>query len=174
MWSGQTNPEEHTLDRCSTIAGLSAAGFTAVIPRFYRSALSLPKASRSLAVTFIAPPLCGSIAYFSWYYLVSNPIKRRKLECVSCASIRGSLILGLSGCVLPSFVVALLNFKRDTSLPQPVITAFVDFCYSPYYGRSKAYIIALGVLQAVLGYGLASWVYTEEFINTRNDSNKLE
>ena len=164
---------EKYLDYESILVGLSTTGFTAIIPRFYRSARSrITQPSRFLAA-ILAPSLCGSIAAFSWHYLVSNPIKTQNLKCAACASIRGSLILVLNGCLFPSFVVALLHFKKNTSLQQPVMTAFLDFCYSPYCGRSKPYVIALGVFQAVLGYGLASWIYNEELMKTRNNKRKL-
>ncbi|KAJ7376178.1 hypothetical protein OS493_036292 [Desmophyllum pertusum] len=175
MWFGISSPGDHTLDYDSLLAGLSTGGFTAIIPRFYRSAGRglVSKRSRLYAAAMLVPPLCGSIAAVSWQYLVSNPIKKQKLECPACASVRGALILVLNGCLLPSFAVASLHFTRKTSLKQPVVAAFLDFCYSPYYGRSKAYIIGLGVFQAVLGYGLASWVYKEQFIKTRNDVKKI-
>lgn len=168
MWRGNPSSGEQTLHYDSILVGLSSAGFTAIIPRFYRSAARVSmKPSRFLAA-MLAPPLCGSIAAFSWHYLLSNPIREQKLKCSACACIRGGLIAVLNGCLLPSFVVALLHFKRKSSLRQPVIATFLDFCYSPYYGRSKSYMIGLGVFQAVLGYGLAGWVYTEELIKTRN------
>ena len=168
MWRGKTSAEIQTLHYDSILPGLSTAGFTAIIPRFYRSAGRVStKPSRFLAA-ILAPPLCGSIAAFSWHYLVSIPIREQKLKCPSCASIRGGLITLLNGCLLPSLVVALLYFKRRSSLHKPAIYAFVDFLYSPYYERSKPYIIGLGVFQAVFGYGLAGWLYTEEFIKTRN------
>lgn len=168
MWFGRGDYGHHSLDRYSAIAGMSAVGFTAIIPSFYRSTPRVLKVPRSRAAIFIAPALCGSIACFSWQYVVSDPIKRRKMECVSCAAIRGSLTLGLSGCVVPSVLIASLHFGGRTGTPQPFFTSFLDFCYSPYYGRSKAFIIGLGLFQAVLGYGLASWVYTDEFINRRS------
>ena len=172
MSFGTPNPTSgnNGLDYGSLLAGLSAAGFTAMMPRFYRSVRG-KQPSRFLAM--LAPPFCGSIALVSWHYLVSRPIKTKKLNCAACASIRGSLLLVLNGCLLPSFAVALLHFRRNTGLQQHVVEAFLDFCYSPYYGRSKPYIIALVVFQAVLGYGMASWIYTEEFIKSRNSKKKL-
>jgi len=173
MSFGKPNPTFgiNGLDYGSLLAGLSTAGFTAIIPRFYRSAGRGKQPSRFLAM--LVPPFCGSIAVVSWHYLVSRPIKTQKLNCAACASIRGSLLLVLNGCLLPSFAVALLHFRRNTSLQQHVVEAFLDFCYSPYYGRSKPYIIALVVFQAILGYGMASWIYTEEFIKSRNSKKKL-
>lgn len=173
MCFGKGSNGYHSLDRYSATAGLSAAGFTAIIPGFYRSVASVLQVPRSRAAMFITPAFCGSITCLSWQYLVFNPIKRRKLECVSCAAIRGSLILGLSGCLLPSVLIASLHFERNTGVPKPLFASFLDFCYSPYYGRSKAYIIGLGVFQAVLGYGLAIWVYKDEFIYRKNDPSWL-
>ena len=167
MWVTKASPEEDNGDYGSLIVGFSSTGFTEIIRRFYRSAGSSISRPRTVAA-ILAPPLCGSIAALSWHYLVSNPIKTRKLRCAACASIRGSLILVLNGCLLPSFLVALFYFKRNPSLQQPVAATFLDFCYNPYLGRSKPYVIGLGAFQAVLGYGLASWIYTEEFIKTRN------
>ena len=172
MWVTKASPGEDNGDYGSLIVGFSSTGFTAIIRRFYRSAGSSISRPRSVAA-ILAPPLCGSIAALSWHYLVSNPIKTRKLRCAACASIRGSLILVLNGCLLPSFLTALLYFKRNPSLQQPVAATFLDFCYNPYLGRSKPYVIGLGAFQAVLGYGLASWIYTEEFIKTRNNKKKL-
>lgn len=172
MWVTKASPGEDNGDYGSLIVGFSSTGFTAIIRRFYRSAGSSISRPRSVAA-ILAPPLCGSIAALSWHYLVSNPIKTRKLRCVACASIRGSLILVLNGCLLPSFLTALLYFKRNPSLQQPVAATFLDFCYNPYLGRSKPYVIGLGAFQVVLGYGLASWIYTEDFIKTRNNKKKL-
>ena len=173
MWVTKASPgEDNYGDYGSLIVGFSSTGFTAIIRRFYRSAGSSISRPRIVAA-ILAPPLCGSIAALSWHYLVSNPIKTRKLRCAACASIRGSLILVLNGCLLPSFLVALFYFKRNPSLQQPVAATFLDFCYNPYLGRSKPYVIGLGAFQAVLGYGLASWIYTEEFIKTRNNKKKL-
>lgn len=62
----------------------------------------------------------------------------------------------------------MLHFERKASLQRLVLAALVDFCYAPYYGRFKLYLIGLGAFQAVLGYGLAGWVYTEELVNNRN------
>ncbi|XP_022790882.1 uncharacterized protein LOC111330309 [Stylophora pistillata] len=114
MWFGRGDYGHHSLDRYSAIAGMSAVGFTAIIPSFYRSTPGVLKVPRSRAAIFIAPALCGSIACFSWQYVVSDPIKRRKMECVSCAAIRGSLTLGLSGCVVPSVLIASLHFGGRT------------------------------------------------------------
>lgn len=172
MWFQKPSSGDETLDYGSLVVGLSTAGFTAIIPRFYRFSSGITRPSRFVAA-MLAPPLCGSVAAFSWHYLVSSPIKTHKLNCAACASIRGSLILVLNGCLLPSLAVALLHFRRKARLQQHVVAAFLDFCYSPYYGRSKHYIIALGAFQTVLGYGVASWIYNEEFIKTRNSKKKL-
>ena len=164
--------EGKTPDYGSLLVGLSTAGFTAMIPRFYRSAGGITNPRFFGAM--LAPPICGSIAAFCWHHLVSSPIKSQKLNCAACASIRGSLILAFSGCLLPSFTVAMLYFRWKTSLQQQgVVAAFLDFCYAPYYGRSKPYIIAFGVFQTVLGYGMASWIYNEEFIKRRNSKKQL-
>lgn len=169
MWNGKPRPGEKTLPNDSILTGLSTAVFTAIIPRYYRSASGVStKRPRFLAA--ILAPICGSITALSWHYLVSSPIRQQRLKCVSCASVRGALIVVFNGCWVPSFAVALLHFKRKASLqkPWPVLAAFVDFCYVPYYGRFKLYFIGLIAFQAVLGYGLAGWVYTEELVTNRN------
>ena len=167
MWREEPNPGERTIHFDSLLVGLSSAAFTAIIPRFYRSGRA-PTRSSSFLVAILAPPVCGSLATFSWHRLVSKPITEQRLKCSSCACIRGGLVSLLNGCFIPSIVVGSLYFKRKSSLRQPVITAFLEFCYSPYYGRYKPFMIGLGVLHAVLGYGLAGWVYTDELIKTRN------
>ena len=171
MWRGKRSRGEKTLLNDSILTGLSTAAFTAIIPRFYRSAGGMSTKPPRLLAAMLTPPICGSITALSWHYLVSDPIRQQKLKCASCACIRGALIAVFNGCLVPSFVVALSHFKRKSSLQQPVLAAFVDFCYAPYCGRSKLYLIGLGVFQAVLGYGLAGWVYTEELINRRNISS---
>lgn len=158
---------ERTLHYDSFLVGLSSAAFTAIIPRFYRS-VRVSTRSSSFLVAILAPPVCGSLAAVSWHRLVSKPIREKRLKCSSCACIRGGLMSLLNGCFIPSILVGLLYFKRKSSVPEPVITAFLEFCYSPYYGRYKPFMIGLGVLQAVLGYGLAGWVYTDELIKTKN------
>lgn len=173
MWRGKASPGEKTFPNDSILTGLSTAVFTVIIPRFYRSAGGVSTKPPSFLASMLTPPICGSITALSWHYLVSNPIRQQKLKCASCACIRGALIVVLNGCLVPSFVVALLHIKRKSSLQQPVLAAFVDFCYAPYYGRSKLYLIGLLVSQAVLGYGLAGWVYTEELIKRRNISSRV-
>ena len=167
MWCGKRSPGEKTLTNDSILTGISTAVFTAIIPRFYRSAGGVSTKRPRLLAAILTPPIFGSITALSWYYLVSSPIRQQRLKCVSCASIRGALIVLFNGCLVPSFVVALFHFKRNASLQKPVLTAFVDFCYAPYYGRFKLYLIGLAAFQAVLGYGLAGWVYTEELINRK-------
>lgn len=168
MWYGKPTLGEKTLTNDSILTGISTAVFTSIIPRFYRSADGLSTKRPRLLVAILTPPIFGSITALSWHYLVSSPIRQQRLKCVSCASVRGSLIVVFNGCLVPSFVVALLHFKRKASLQKPVLTAFVDFCYAPYYGRFKLYLIGLAAFQAVLGYGLAGWVYTEELMNRKN------
>ena len=172
MSRGKPIPGGKTLPNDTILTGLSTATFTAIIPRFYRSAGGVStKPSRVLAA-ILTPPIFGSITALSWHLLVSSPIRQQRLKCVSCASVRGSLIVVFNGSLLPSVVVALLHFntdfKRNASLQKPVFTAFVDFCYAPYYGRSKLYLIGLTMFQAVLGYGLAGWIYSEELIKRKN------
>lgn len=168
---GKASSERNTPDYGNLLVGLSTAGFTAIIPRLYRSTGGITQ-PRFFGAMLAAP--LGSVAAFSWHRLVSRPIKSQKLNCAGCASIRGSLVLLLTGCLLPSSVVMFYFSWRKTSLQQQgVFAAFIDFCYSPYYGRSKPYIIALGVFQTVLGYGLASWIYNEEFIKRRNGEKEL-
>ena len=167
MWREKPSPGERTLHYDSFLVGLSSAAFTAIIPRFYRSGRVSSKPSRFL-VAILAPSLCGSFAAFSWHRLVSKPIREQRLKCSSCACIRGGLMSLLNGCFIPSIVVGSLYFKRNSILRQPVFTALLEFSYSPYYGRYKPFMIGLGVLQAVVGYGLAGWVYTDELVKTRN------
>ena len=168
MRSGKLSPEEKTLPSDSVLTGLSTAVFTAIIPRFYRSAGGVSTKRPRFLAAILTPPICGSVTALSWQYLVSGPIRQQRLKCVSCASVRGALIVLFNGCLVPSVVVALLRFKRKASLQKPVLGAFVDFCYAPYYGRFKLYLIGLAAFQAVLGYGLAGWVYMEELVNNRN------
>lgn len=168
MWRGKPSPGEKTLSNDSILTGISTAAFTSIIPRFYRSAGGVSTKCPRFLAAILTPPVCGGITALSWHYLVSSPIRQQRLKCVSCASVRGALIVVFNGCLVPSFVVALLHFKRKASLQKPVLTAFVDFCYAPYYGRFKLYLIGLATFQAVLGYGLAGWVYTEELINRKN------
>lgn len=168
MWSGKPSPGKKTLPNDSVLTGLSTAVFTAIIPRFYRSAGGVSTKRLRFLAAILTPPICGSITALSWHYLVSSPIRQQRLKCVSCASVRGALVVVFNGCLIPSFVVALLHFKRKASLQRPVFAALVDFWYAPYYGRFKLYLIGLAAFQAVLGYGLAGWVYTEELVNNRN------
>ena len=167
MWRGKPSAEGKTLPTDTILTGISTAAFTAIIPRFYRSAgLVSTKPSRFLAA-ILTPPILGSITALSWHYLVSSPVRQQRLKCVSCASVRGTLIVVFNGCLVPSFVVALFHFKKRASLQKPVLAAFVDFCYAPYYGRFKLYLIGLAAFQAAVGYGLAGWVYTDELINRK-------
>lgn len=168
MRSGKPSSGEKTLHNDSVLIGLSTAVFAAIIPRFYRSAGGVSTKRPCFLAASLTPPICGSITALSWHYLVSSPIRRQRLKCVSCASVRGALIVVFNGCLVPSVVVALLHFKSKASLQKPVLAAFVDFCYAPYYGRFKLNLIGLTAFQAVLGYGLAGWVYTEELVNRRN------
>ena len=168
MWRGKPSPGGITLPNDTILTGISTAAFTAIIPRFYRSAGGVSTRPSRVLAAILTPPIFGGITALSWHYLVSSPIRQQRLKCVSCASVRGALIVVFNGCLVPSVIVALLHFKRKASLQKPVLTAFVDFCYAPYYGRSKLYLIGLAAFQAVLGYGLADWVYTEELINRKN------
>lgn len=173
MSRGKPSPRGKTLPNETILTGLSTATFTAIIPRFYRSAGGVStKPSRVLAA-ILTPPIFGSITALSWHLLVSSPIRQQRLKCVSCASVKGAVIVVFNGCLVPSAVVALLHFKRNASLQKPVFTAFVDFCYAPYYGRYKLYLIGLTVFQVVLGYGLAGWVYSEELINRKNIASRV-
>lgn len=167
MWSGKPSSGEKTLPNDSILTGLSAAVFTAIIPRYYGSTGGVSTKRPRFLAAILTPPICGSITALSWHCLVSSPIRQQRLKCVSCASVRGVLIVVFNGCLVPSFVVALLHFKRRASCRKPVLAAFVDFCYAPYYGRFKLHLIGLLAFQAVLGYGLAGWVYSEELVNNR-------
>ena len=69
-------------DGDSLIAGALAFSFTRTISRHYRSSPSASKALWLRTAMFIAPTLCGGIGYSSWKYLLSAPIKKRKLESV--------------------------------------------------------------------------------------------
>ena len=172
MIFSKSTPESNILEYGSILAGISTSGYTAIIPRFYRSVGGVSVQPSRFFVAVLLSPICGSFAVFSWHHLVSIPIKIDKLNCAACASIRGSLILVLNGCVLPSFAIASLYFRKKTSLPYGVVGALHDFCYSPYYGRSKFFIMALGGFQATFGYALASWMYNEEFMKKRNNEKR--
>ena len=168
---GKASSEGKTPVYGSLLVGLSTAGFTVIIPSLYRSTGGITQ-PRFFGAMLAAP--LGSVAAFSWHHLVSRPIKSQKLNCAGCASIRGSMVLLLTGCLLPSMVVMLHYSWRKTSLQQQgVAAAFLHFCKSPYYGRSKPYMIALGVFQTVLGYGMASWIYNEEFTKRINGEKEL-
>ena len=161
-----------TRDYGSLLVGLSSCGFTALTPRFYRNVGGIAKRPRLLRSAML-PALCGGFAAFSWHHLITKPIKNQKLTCAGCASVRGTILLGFCGFIVPSLAVASMHFSRKSTLQQPAFAAFLDFFYSPYYGKSKPYVVGLGVVQAVFGYVLATWVYTEEYLKNRNNLREL-
>lgn len=146
-----SSPKE---DRFSTVVGFSSAGIACLFPRlhgFYTS--------RTTAV--LIPVACGTLAMYSWQRLLTKPLSTRELECSVCASIRGTSIALVSGCILPTIALALIGFKRRPFSLQnkKAVSHFFEVLSQPYDGKEKSYILGLWGLQGIIGIGLANWQY---------------
>jgi hypothetical protein len=151
-----TNTLSSKQDRFSSVVGLASAGVACFIPRlhgFYTT--------RKTAI--LIPAACGAIAVVSWKYLLTKPLSTRELKCSVCASIRGSTISVFSGCILPSVALAVIGFKRKPFLlkNKQAVNHFLKVLTQPYNTADKPYIFGLWAMQGTLGFGLASWQFSE-------------
>lgn len=141
------------------VLGLSTAVFTNALPRFYSTTIPY----RDVRAMMIAPAVCGTAAAVCWRVLVTNHIKSNRLDCPACASIRGSAVALLCGCIVPSVAVSsVLYHKRIQWTNFHQLTSFVAFCVRPY-SAAKPRLLVMSGLQGMLGYVVASFQFTEQF-----------
>lgn len=145
----------------ASLIGFASAGIACFIPRLHDVILG-----RKAAI--LVPVACGSLAWYSWKYLLTKPLESRDLVCSPCACIRGTTIAVFSGCILPSFVLAFVMFNRRNLFrvynSTSVKTFFKEF--SKPYNNDRPYILGLWAAQGTLGFGVASWEFSETYLKT--------
>lgn len=146
-------------NRASSFIGFSSAGIASLLPRLHQIYVG-----RKAAI--LIPVACGSLAWISWRRLVTKPLTSKELQCSPCACIRGTTIAVWGGCILPSFILAFIGLNRRNLFRVRSLLTLQSFFkeFTKPYNADKPYILGLWGVQGVLGFGAASWEFSQTYL----------